>query len=100
MIFFFSDLLELSINNYIVEISLDYIGSEMSGLSTRGFLCPDEHVITCRKGSSFHLTCLEEQNGIKVCYLELGKCFLKPFQDRHAEGSNFPGTTELPTVIG
>lgn len=38
MIIFFSDLLELSINNYIVEISLDYIGSEMSGLTTHGFL--------------------------------------------------------------
>lgn len=40
-----------------------------------------------------------KQHGMKVCYLELGS-FLKALQDRHAKLSNFPGTAELPTVVG
>lgn len=65
----------------------------------------DKHFVICRKGSSFHLTCLESnplQNkwrGMKVCYLELGSCFLKPLGDKYGKLCNFPGTSALPIVV-
>lgn len=65
----------------------------------------DEGFVICRKESSFHLTCLESNplqnkwHGMKVCYLELGGCFLKPLRDACAKLCNFPGTSELPAVV-
>lgn len=96
----------LSRNNYIQAISRNYFVRKTSGLTTRGFPWTNEHFVICGKGSSFHLTCLEnnplqnKQHGVKVCYLELGSFFLRTFQDRHTKLSNFPGTAELPNVVG